>query len=77
MSDEELAERLMNITVVARARPMDKSRLVKIAQSKEMVAGMTGDGVNDSAALKKVCRNAITYAYIRTGRCWFCNGKRI
>ncbi len=52
MSDEEIADILKNLRVVARALPSDKSRLVRIAQSLGMVAGMTGDGVNDLSALK-------------------------
>ena len=52
MSDDELADILPNLRIVARALPTDKSRIVRIAQSKGMVVGMTGDGVNDSAALK-------------------------
>lgn len=53
MSDEEISSKMKDIRVVARALPSDKSRLVKIAQSMNLVAGMTGDGVNDSTALKK------------------------
>lgn len=53
MSDEEVADRIENLKVVARALPSDKSRLVRIAQSKNLVVGMTGDGVNDSTALKR------------------------
>ncbi len=53
MSDEEISEKLTKIAVIARALPGDKSRLVKIAQEKELVVGMTGDGVNDAPALKK------------------------
>ena len=53
MSDDEVGAALRNIKVVARALPSDKSRLVRIAQEMDMVAGMTGDGVNDSPALKK------------------------
>ena len=52
-TDEELAEILPNLRVVARSLPKDKSRLVKVAQSIGMVVGMTGDGVNDAPALKK------------------------
>ena len=48
---EEIAKKLKNIKVVARALPTDKSRLVKIAQDSGFVAGMTGDGVNDLPAL--------------------------
>lgn len=53
MTDEELAEKLPDIRVIARALPSDKSRLVKVAQDLNLVAGMTGDGVNDSTALKR------------------------
>lgn len=53
MSDEDLIEALPNIKVVARAVPSDKERLVKISQSIGEVVGMTGDGVNDAAALHK------------------------
>ena len=52
-SDEELKELLPRLRVVARALPTDKSRLVRIAQEENRVVGMTGDGVNDSPALKK------------------------
>ncbi len=53
MSDEALKEILPRLRVVARALPTDKSRLVRICQELDMVVGMTGDGVNDSPALKK------------------------
>ena len=52
MSDKELKDILPKIAVVARALPSDKQRLVKISQSLGLVAGMTGDGVNDAPALK-------------------------
>lgn len=52
MSDGELAEILPRLSVVARAMPTDKSRLVQVSQSLELVVGMTGDGVNDAPALK-------------------------
>ena len=52
-TDEELKEILPNLRVISRALPSDKSRLVKIAQELNLVVGMTGDGVNDSPALKK------------------------
>lgn len=53
LSDESLTEKLPYIRVIARALPTDKSRLVRLAQAKELVVGMTGDGVNDAPALKK------------------------
>ena len=53
MTDEELKSVLPDLRVVSRALPTDKSRLVRVAQELNMVVGMTGDGVNDSPALKK------------------------
>ncbi|MDR1246818.1 MAG: calcium-translocating P-type ATPase, PMCA-type [Clostridiales Family XIII bacterium] len=52
LSDDEVKQRLKDIRVIARALPSDKSRLVRIAQDLNLVVGMTGDGVNDSPALK-------------------------
>lgn len=52
-SDDELKKILPRLKVVSRALPADKSRLVRIAQELDYVVGMTGDGVNDSPALKK------------------------
>lgn len=52
-SDEELKKILPKLRVISRALPTDKSRLVRIAQELDYVVGMTGDGVNDSPALKK------------------------
>ncbi len=53
MSDEELIKALPNLKVVARAIPSDKERLVEVSRSIGEVVGMTGDGVNDAAALHK------------------------
>lgn len=53
LSDAELKRRLHSLRVVARALPTDKSRLVRLAQECGLVAGMTGDGINDAPALKK------------------------
>ena len=52
LSDQELKQQLPHLKVVSRALPMDKKRLIEAAQDLDMVAGMTGDGVNDSPALK-------------------------
>ncbi|MCQ2459475.1 MAG: calcium-translocating P-type ATPase, PMCA-type [Ruminococcus sp.] len=52
-TDDELKDILPHLRVVARALPTDKSRLVRCAQELDYVVGMTGDGVNDSPALKK------------------------
>ena len=53
LSDAELKRRLHALRVVARALPSDKSRLVRLAQECGLVAGMTGDGINDAPALKR------------------------
>ena len=52
LSDGQLRRLLPKLRVVARALPSDKSRLVRAAQALGLVAGMTGDGVNDAPALK-------------------------
>jgi len=53
MSDDALKQVLPRLRVVSRALPADMSRLVRVAQELDYVVGMTGDGVNDSPALKK------------------------
>lgn len=53
MTDEQIKAVLKRIRVISRATPEDKLRMVKIAQEMGEVAGMTGDGVNDSPALKR------------------------
>lgn len=53
MSDEEVKKIIKNIRVIARTLPTDKSRMVKLCQEMNLVVGMTGDGVNDSPALKR------------------------
>ena len=53
MSDEQVKNLLPKIRSVARALPSDKTRLVKLSQDMNLVAGMTGDGVNDAPALKR------------------------
>ena len=53
MSDEEVKAIIPHIRVIARALPTDKSRMVRLCQEMNLVVGMTGDGVNDSPALKR------------------------
>ena len=53
LSDDEIKSKLYSIAVIARALPQDKSRMVSIIESMDLVVGMTGDGVNDAPALKK------------------------
>lgn len=53
MSDDEIKSKINSIRIIARAKPTDKSRMVKIIKEMNYVVGMTGDGINDAAALKK------------------------
>lgn len=53
LTDDEVKVLVSGIRVIARALPTDKSRMVRICQEMNLVCGMTGDGVNDSPALKK------------------------
>ena len=53
LSDTHVGDILPRLAVVARALPTDKSRLVRIAQERGLVVGMTGDGINDAPALRR------------------------
>jgi Ca2+-transporting ATPase len=53
LSDEQLKEQLPNLRILARARPLDKYRMVRLLQEQNHVVAMTGDGTNDAPSLKK------------------------
>ena len=52
LDDEQLLQRVEGLKIIARARPMDKKRLVEALQNKGEVVAVTGDGTNDAPALK-------------------------
>ena len=52
LSDEELKQRVGSLKIIARARPLDKKRLVETLQQQNEVVAVTGDGTNDAPALK-------------------------
>ena len=52
MSDEELRDRVGELKIIARARPLDKKRLVEALQANNEVVAVTGDGTNDAPALR-------------------------
>ena len=52
LSDEKLQERVLDLKIISRARPMDKKRLVEALQKKNQVVAVTGDGTNDAPALR-------------------------
>jgi Ca2+-transporting ATPase len=51
MSDDELAERINNVSVFARVTPDHKMRIISAYRAKGVVVAMTGDGVNDAPSL--------------------------
>ncbi|MGX1696187.1 cation-translocating P-type ATPase [Microbacterium keratanolyticum] len=53
MSDAELSAQLPNIHVFGRVTPEDKLRIARLMQESGDIVAMTGDAVNDAAALKQ------------------------
>src|SRR5690606_5372379 len=53
MTDEELSQAISKTAVFARTKPEDKLRIVTLLKKQGYIVGVTGDGVNDSLALKK------------------------
>ena len=51
MDDKTLLERVLELKILSRARPLDKQRLVRLLQQKDQVVAVTGDGTNDAPAL--------------------------
>ena len=52
LTDKQLDDRVADLKIIARARPLDKKRLVEALQRKNEVVAVTGDGTNDAPALK-------------------------
>ena len=52
MSDDELAQALKKIQVIARSTPLVKMRVVKALKAQGNVVAVTGDGINDAPAIK-------------------------
>lgn len=50
-TDEELLDRVQELKIMSRARPLDKQRLVRLLQQRGEVVAVTGDGTNDAPAL--------------------------
>jgi Ca2+-transporting ATPase len=53
LTDEELTRRLPDLHVFGRVSPQDKLRLARLMQEQGQIVAMTGDAVNDAAALKQ------------------------
>jgi Ca2+-transporting ATPase len=53
LPDDEIRALLPRLRILARARPLDKLRLVRLLQERGEVVAVTGDGTNDAPALKQ------------------------
>ncbi|MGP8215269.1 MAG: magnesium-translocating P-type ATPase [Bacteroidia bacterium] len=52
LSDPELLDKLEHTSIYAKLNPMQKSRVIKVLQSKGHTVGFMGDGINDAGALR-------------------------
>jgi Ca2+-transporting ATPase len=52
LTDAQLKDRVENLKIISRARPMDKKRLVESLQALNHIVAVTGDGTNDAPALR-------------------------
>ena len=53
MSDDELQNKIDDISILAKLSPVQKARVIKLLQAKGHTVGFMGDGINDAAALKE------------------------
>lgn len=53
MTQQELAERIDDVSIFAKLSPLQKVRVVKALREKGHTVGFIGDGINDAAALKE------------------------
>lgn len=51
LTDEKVLDRVLDLKIMSRARPLDKQRLVQLLQQKKQIVAVTGDGTNDAPAL--------------------------
>ena len=52
LTDEELSRELKHCSIIARAAPLHKLRIISLLQKEGQIVAMTGDGMNDTPTLK-------------------------